>query len=179
LVCPPAPNQTVYVTFVRPDYTYINKEVPADDSTGEFSVTQTLDIAGFWNIFLLNNHINDKLFVNVTDPSGTAASLVAHKYPPPPDSEVTLPIGIAAIGAGMIVLGVAVLRKDKTRKISSLRLFVQIAFVVLIFKGMIINTPRLPLVPNSEITQHEYFVGTDIVNGPLPDGLPIPAFACY
>jgi hypothetical protein len=25
LVCPPAPNQTVEVTFIRPDYTYINQ----------------------------------------------------------------------------------------------------------------------------------------------------------
>jgi hypothetical protein len=77
------------------------------------------------------------------------------------------------------VLAVAVLRKDKTRKISSLRLFVQIAFVILIFIGIFINMPRLPLIPNSEIAQHEYLVGTDLVNGPLPDGLPIPAFACY
>ena len=77
------------------------------------------------------------------------------------------------------MLAVAILRKDKTRKISSLRLFIQIAFVILIFTGIFINMPRLPLIPNSEIAQQEYLIGTDIVNGPLPDGLPIPAFACY
>jgi hypothetical protein len=78
MICPPAPNQTVEVTFVRPDYTYINKQILADDETGEFSVNQTLDMPGFWNIFFLNNHITDRLFVNVTDPAGTSAPSVAH-----------------------------------------------------------------------------------------------------
>ena len=94
MICPPAPNQTVEVTFVRPDYTYINKHVLADAQTGEFSVNQTLDMPGFWNIFFLNNHITDRLFVNVTDPAGTSAQSVAHQYPPPQDSDYILPIGI-------------------------------------------------------------------------------------
>ena len=66
MICPPAPNQTVEFTFIRPDYTYINKNVPADIQTGEFTVNQTLDMAGFWNIFLLNNHIADRLFLTLS-----------------------------------------------------------------------------------------------------------------
>lgn len=61
---------------------------------------------GFWNIFFLNNHITDRLFVNVTDPAGTSAPSVAHQYPPPQDSDYILPIGIAAIGIGITVLAV-------------------------------------------------------------------------
>lgn len=179
MICPPAANQTIEVTFVRPDYTFINQQVRADDQTGEFTVNQTLDMAGFWNVFFLHNHITDRLFINVTDPAGTLPPQTAQKYPPPPDSDVIFPVGLFAVGVGISVMAFSVWKKDKTRKISSLRLFVQIAFVLLIFIGMFLNMPRLPLAPNSELAQHEYLVGTDIVYGALPDGLPIPVFACY
>jgi NAD-dependent dihydropyrimidine dehydrogenase PreA subunit len=179
LVCPPAPNQTVEVTFIRPDYTYINQRVLADEKTGQFSANLTVDMPGFWNVFFLHNHIADRLFLNVTDPGGSGPPQAAKQYPPPPDSDVILPIGIVGLALGAIVFAFAVLKRDRTRKISSLRLLIQILFVILIFTGIFINMPRLPLIPNSEVAQHEILIGTDVVNGALPDGLPIPAFACY
>jgi len=179
-ICPPEPNATVEITFIRPDYTYIDRKVLSDDQTGEFSLNQTVDMVGFWNIFPLNNHITDRLWVNVTDPTGVSLPpTIAHKYGPPPYTNYVFPLGIAAIVAGAALLGVTIWRKDKTKKISHLRLLIQIACVLLIFTGLFINQPQLPAFPNSEISAHELLAGTNVYGGALPDGLPIPAFACY
>ncbi len=178
-ICPPAPNATVLVTFVRPDYSYVNINAPADPQTGEFSTTLQLNMAGLWNIFPLENHITDRLFVNVTDPSGAAPVLVPNEYPPPPDTPYVVPVAVVSIGIGVTAVALAVVKKDKTRKISSLRLLVQIVFVFILFAGIFPNLMRLPEVPSAEIAQHEFLIGTDPLYGPLPDGLPIPTFGCY
>jgi len=178
-ICPPKQNATVIVTFVRPDYSYVNLKTLADDQTGKFYVELQLDMAGLWNIFPIENHITDRLFVNVTDPSGSAPALVAHQYPPPAESTYAGPVAVVAISAGATTLAIAVIKKDKTRKISSLRLLVQIGFVFLLFAGIFPGTIRLPEVPSAEIARHELLLGTDILNGALPDGLPIPTFGCY
>ena len=108
-------NMTVRVTFVRPDYSWIDQLVVADEETGEFTATQALDMAGYWNIFPILGHINDRLGVTVTDPTSDPAN------PPPivgsPFRPNFLLIGAAvttvSIGAIVAVTG---LRK-KTRKI--------------------------------------------------------------
>jgi ferredoxin-type protein NapH len=178
-ICPPKSNATIIVTFVRPDYSYINLKTLADNQTGKFSVNLQLDMAGLWNIFPMENHITDRLFVAVINPSDSSSALVVNKYPPPPEPAYVVPIAVVAIGAGITTLAVAVVKKDKTRKISSLRLLVQIGFVFLLFIGIFPNMISLPEVPSAEIAQHEFLVGTDILNGALPDGLPIPTFGCY
>ncbi|HUK85950.1 MAG TPA: hypothetical protein VLU95_08810, partial [Candidatus Acidoferrum sp.] len=68
-VCPPGQNISVEVIFTRPDYTYIQQFVIADPKTGNFSVTQKLDMIGYWNIFSLNGAILDRSFAVVTDPA--------------------------------------------------------------------------------------------------------------
>ena len=178
-ICPPEPNATVLVTFVRPDYSYVNINASADPQTGEFNATLQLDMIGLWNIFPLENHITDRLFVNVTDPSGLASALVPRQYPPPPETPYVVPVAVISISIGVTAVALAVVKKDKTRKISSLRLLVQIVFVFLLFVGIFPNLMRLPEVPSAEIAQHEFLIGTDPLNGPLPDGLPIPTFGCY
>ena len=60
-ICPPAPNTTIRVAFTRPDYTFIEQYVLTDSETGEFTVTQRLDTAGFWNIFPIYGFICDRL----------------------------------------------------------------------------------------------------------------------
>jgi hypothetical protein len=42
----------VRVTFTRPDYTWITQYVVPDPETGEFTVTQTLDMVGYWKRLL-------------------------------------------------------------------------------------------------------------------------------
>jgi ferredoxin-type protein NapH len=88
---------------------------------------------------------------------------------------VSILAAITVIGALLILK----LSKDKTRKISSLRLFIQIVAVFAIFLGLIIgpfNQPMwLPLGPSPR----EHLFGTDFLGTQLPDGLPVPVLACY
>jgi hypothetical protein len=58
-------NLSVRVTFVRPDYSWIEQFIEADHETGEFTVTQQL---ARWNVFPILGHINDGLDVTVNDP---------------------------------------------------------------------------------------------------------------
>jgi ferredoxin-type protein NapH len=178
-ICPPKTNATVIVTFVRPDYSYVNVKTLADEIRGEFNVSFQVDMAGLWNIFPIENHITDRLFVNVTDLSGFSPALVVHNYAPPPESIYAIPAAAIFLSTGATIFAVAVVKKDKTRKISSLRLLVQIIFVLLLFIGALPGTIRLPDAPSVEISQHEYLLGTNILNGALPDGISIPAFGCY
>ena len=43
-------NLTVRVTFVRPDYSWIDRPVQVDNVTGDFSVTQELDMVGYLSL---------------------------------------------------------------------------------------------------------------------------------
>ncbi|MCX8153627.1 MAG: 4Fe-4S binding protein, partial [Candidatus Bathyarchaeota archaeon] len=175
-VCPAEPNVTVRVTFTRPDYTWIDQYVTADPETGEFKVTQTLDMIGYWNIFPIYGHLCDRLYVNVTDPADPLAPLPTPTLPPyRPNvplvtaTAISISIGVAAVTTG---------RKNKTRSISSLRLFVQISMVFLIFFGMFIDHRVIP-VPAEQITPHEFLVVTSVFGVSMPDGFPVPFFGCY
>ncbi len=169
-------NRSVRVTFVKPDYNWIDQIVIADEETGFFSVTQTLDMAGYWNIFPILGHINDRLGVTVIDPSSDPNN------PPPivgsPFKPNLLLIGAAvtfvSIGGIVAVTG----RRKKTRNISSWRLFIQIGLVFLIFFGMFVDHEILP-VPASKIPVHEYLVLTNVFGVEMADGFPVPFFGCY
>lgn len=176
-ICPVKPNVTVRVIFTRPDYSWIDRYVPADDKTGEFTVTQTLDMAGYWNITPVYGHISDRLYANVTDPSASPLDppLTSHVLPYRPNyslitvSTVLLGVGVVAVVAG---------RKEKTRKISSLRLLVQIAFVFLIFAGVFVDHQIVPW-PAEQINPHELSLSTNVLGVSMSDGLPVPVMGCY
>ena len=61
------PNVTIIVTFVRPNLSWIDHTIFADEITGEFQVTQEIDMAGYWNIFPKLGHMTDRLGVTVID----------------------------------------------------------------------------------------------------------------
>jgi ferredoxin-type protein NapH len=69
--------------------------------------------------------------------------------------------------------------KDRTHRISNLRLFFQVAALLAIFMGLLIgpfNTPRFrPL----GISPRDRLVGSDFFRNQLPEGLPVPVLACY
>ena len=71
------------------------------------------------------------------------------------------------------------LSKDKTRKITSLRLLIQVAAVFAVFMGLIIgpfNQPIwLPLGPSPR----DRLFGADFFGNQFPDGLSVPILACY
>jgi len=100
-ICPPEPNVTVRVTFTRPDYTWIDQFVTPDPETGKFTVTQTLDMVGYWNIFPIYGHLSDRLYANVTDPNAPDTPLPTPTLPPykPNISLVTVAAISITIGA--------------------------------------------------------------------------------
>jgi ferredoxin-type protein NapH len=176
-ISPPGENKTIRMAFTRPDYTFIEKYYSTDPLTGYFSATQELDQAGYWNIFAIHGHICDRLFAVVTDPANPNA--------PSPTPAVSLiaktnysVISVAAIMMGIGTVAVVLGTRNKTRKISSLRFFVQIGLIFLIFFGMFIDHQNLP-VPAEQIAPHESLIGNNVLGIDMPDGLPVPFFGCY
>jgi ferredoxin-type protein NapH len=175
-ISPPEPNCTIRVTFTRPDYTWIDRYVLTDPETGNFSVTQSLDMAGYWNIFPIKGHISDRLYAKVTDPDNPLAP-VPTTIPLPPFKTNYLVFAGAAIGIAIAVLALIVGTRHKTRKISNLRLIVQIGFVFLIFFGVFIDHQNIP-VPAEQIAPHEVLIGGSLLKA-LPDGITLPVFGCW
>ena len=72
------------------------------------------------------------------------------------------------------ILAILIWKKDQTKRLSFLRLFIQVAFVPLIFIGLIFGpfgTAALGPAPRSSL-----FLDDDYV---APDGLSVPVLACY
>ncbi len=174
-ICPPKDNVTVRIVFTRPDYTWIEQYVLADPATGYFTATQQLDMAGFWNIFPVLDHISDRLYANVADPNPLAPTPTVKPLPAFKMNYTVITVAAVVISLAVVALVVGI--RNKTRSISSLRLFVQIAFVFIIFFGVFIDHQNLP-VPAEQIAPHEFLIGASSL-GPMPDGLPIPAFGCW
>jgi ferredoxin len=80
------------------------------------------------------------------------------------------------------VLGVFViykLTKDRTKRVSSLRLFIQVAAVVAVFMGLIIGPFNVPLFQPLGPSPRDQLVGAGFLDNQFPDGLSIPILACY
>ncbi len=175
-ISPPEPNCTIRVTFTRPDYTWIDRYVETDPETGNFTVTQELDMIGYWNIFPIKQHISDRLYAYVTDPANPDAPVPTTRPLPPFKTNYPIFAGaviILAIGVTALVAGT----RNKTRKISGLRLLVQVGMVCLIFFGVFIDHQNIP-VPAEQIAPHEVLIGGNLLNV-LPDGVPLPVFGCW
>jgi ferredoxin len=134
-------------------------------------------MAGYWNIFAIDGHICDRLFAQVTDP--------AHPDGPSPTPSVELnykwnvtvmAVTIAVLCAGAVILYFGT--RNKTRKISSLRIFIQIVLVFILFFGVFNDHFTLP-IPAAQIAPHEINISTNILGVSMPDGLPAPYFGCY
>jgi ferredoxin-type protein NapH len=174
---PPSDNVTVRVTFTRPDYTWIDHWVKTDPLTGDFNATQTLDTVGFWNIFPIYGHISDRLYANVTDPANPNVPQPTPLHPLPPFKTNWNVIGLGIAGGILGIVAVATGLTRKTRSISSLRLFVQIGFVFMLFFGVFIDHQNIP-IPAEQIAPHEVLIGVGPTS-PMPDGFPLPVLACW
>ena len=175
-ISPPASNCTVRITFTRPDYYWIDQYVLTDPVTGEFNCSQQLDMVGYWNIFPIRDHISDRLYAYVTDPANPDAPVPTTRPLPPFKTNIAVFAGavvILTIGITALIVG----RRNKTRKISGLRLLVQVAMICVIFFGIFIDHQNIP-VPAEQIAPHEFLIGGSLLEI-LPDGVPLPVFGCW
>jgi NAD-dependent dihydropyrimidine dehydrogenase PreA subunit len=82
----------------------------------------------------------------------------------------------------VVLVGVFIIlkvSKDKTRKVSSLRLFIQVAAVFAVFMGLIIGPFNQPLWEPLGPSPRDRLVGINFLGNQFPDGLSIPILACY
>jgi ferredoxin len=90
---------------------------------------------------------------------------------------IVLPVYVAIVVIGLLLI--YKLTKDKTKKVSSLRLFVQIMAVFAVFMGLIIGPFDQPLFAPLGPSPRSALVGANLLGNQFPDGLSIPILACY
>jgi formate hydrogenlyase subunit 6/NADH:ubiquinone oxidoreductase subunit I len=71
------------------------------------------------------------------------------------------------------------LAKDKTSKVSSLRIFIQIAAVFAVFMGLILGPFDIPLFQPLGPSPRSLLLGGNLLGNQFPDGLSVPVLACY
>jgi polyferredoxin len=69
--------------------------------------------------------------------------------------------------------------KDKTKKVSNLRFFIQIAAVGAVFMGLLLGPFGLPQWLPLGISPRDRLVGADFFGNQFPDGISVPILACY
>jgi ferredoxin len=174
-ISPPEQNASVRVCYVRPDYSWIEVYVPADPETGEFISVQELDMGGYWNIFPSHGHMSERLYSVVTDPSGAVGDSSFFVNPfKPNDALVVTSILLICVGIITAIAGF----KNRTHRISSFRICIQIVLVFLIFTGMFVDHQNFPR-PVRQIAVHEFLAGSDVFGVAMPEGFPAPFLACY
>ncbi|MDR0372279.1 MAG: 4Fe-4S binding protein [Nitrososphaerota archaeon] len=88
---------------------------------------------------------------------------------------VPIYILIAVVGSILILK----LSKDKTKKISSLRLFIQIVAVVAVFMGLILGPFNVALFQPLGPAPRDRLIGAEFLGNQFPDGISFPILACY
>jgi ferredoxin-type protein NapH len=97
----------------------------------------------------------------------------------PWENSPVLVISIYALLVTIAIIFILKLTKDRTKKISNLRLIIQIAAVFAIFMGLIIGPFNQPLWEPLGVSPRDRLLGTDFLGTQLPDGIPVPFLACY
>jgi ferredoxin-type protein NapH len=95
------------------------------------------------------------------------------------ENNPALVLSLYAIAVTVGVILIVKLAKDKTRKVSTLRLFVQIAAVFLIFMGLLLGPFNQPNYAPLGPAPRDRLVGTSFLRTQLPDGIPLPILACF
>jgi polyferredoxin len=67
----------------------------------------------------------------------------------------------------------------KNRKVSYLRLIIQVAAVAAIFMGLLTGPFNTPKFSSLGIAPRDRLIGTELLGTQLPDGFPVPVLACY
>lgn len=69
--------------------------------------------------------------------------------------------------------------KDKTRRVSTLRLFIQIIATVAVFMGLLIGPFNTALWAPLGPAPRDRLIGADLLGYQFPDGISVPILACY
>ncbi len=91
-------------------------------------------------------------------------------------------VPVVLIFIAIVVIGVFLIlkfSKNKTRKVSTLRLFIQIAAVFVVFMGLILGPFNLPLYRPLGPSPRDRLIGAELFGNQFPDGLSVPILACY
>ena len=89
---------------------------------------------------------------------------------------------IILLFAAIVVVGIfSILKwtKNKTRKVSTLRLFVQIVALVAVFMGLLIGPFGVPQWLPLGNSPRDNLIGGGFFGNQFPDGLSVPILACY
>ena len=92
-------------------------------------------------------------------------------------SDIILPLYALIIAVGIYLI--LKLAKDKTSKVSSLRIFVQISAVFAVFMGLILGPFDIPASLPLGYTPRSLLVGSNLLGNQFPDGFSVPILACY
>ena len=92
-------------------------------------------------------------------------------------SYIVLPIYVAVVLVGIILI--YRLTKDKTKNVSSLRLFVQVAAVFALFTGLVLGPFDVPIYAPLGIAPRSLLLGGNLLGNQFPDGISLPVLACY
>jgi ferredoxin-type protein NapH len=90
-------------------------------------------------------------------------------------------IGVAAYIA-IVIVGVLLilkLSKNKTRKVSNLRLFIQVAALFAVFMGLVIGPFNQGIFQLLGSSPRDRLIGSEALGSQFPDGIPVPILACY
>ena len=90
---------------------------------------------------------------------------------------LVLPLYVIAVAVGIILI--YKLSKDKTRRVSTLRLFVQIAAVFGLFMGLILGPFNQPLYLPLGVAPRAHLLAGGLLGNQFPEGISFPVLACY
>ena len=89
----------------------------------------------------------------------------------------TLLVYFVAVAVGVFLI--LKFSKNKTRKISTLRLFIQAVAIVAVFMGLVIGPFDQPLWQPLGPAPRGNLIGAQFFGNQFPDGLSVPILACY
>jgi ferredoxin-type protein NapH len=92
-------------------------------------------------------------------------------------SYIVLPIYAVIVVVGIYLI--LKLAKDKTSKVSSLRLFAQISAAFAVFMGLILGPFDVPAFLPLGPAPRSLLVGSNFLGNQFPDGFSVPILACY
>ncbi len=84
---------------------------------------------------------------------------------------------IAVVVVGFVII--SKLTKDKTRRLSNLRFFIQIVALFVIFMGLLIGPFNEEIWAPLGSSPRDRLFGADFLGNQFPDGISLPVLACY